>query len=179
MSAMLNRPAIIPQISDLLHRASEDGQSISPLSALSTTECDNLLDLVRCNDDMGAVNVELAESVSCEALQVAVAGKDGPRHSPLMCGETIDVDPVRQEKSNIGTCADSNTARAVRSALGAKTAVSWLQAVLAQLNDRCAEICDLAWHELGETITYRGRPLAAQLPNEAVEAATLRREQEK
>lgn len=55
--------------------------------------------------------------------------------------------------------------------------VAWLRAIESRLAERCAEVCDTAWYELGETITYQGKPIAHSLPPEAMEMAMRRREE--
>lgn len=58
---------------------------------------------------------------------------------------------------------------------GAAAVCKWLKSVESKLTERCAEACDLAWYEVGETITYQGRSVAASLPPGTMEAAARSR----
>lgn len=58
--------------------------------------------------------------------------------------------------------------------------LAWLRSIELRLTDKCAELCDVAWFELGETITFRGRPVVLDIPPEAMNEAMQRRvEQER
>lgn len=55
---------------------------------------------------------------------------------------------------------------------------AWLRSIGSKLAEKCAEVCDAAWHEMGETITYRGRPVTQGLVSaEAMDRAAQRREE--
>ena len=58
----------------------------------------------------------------------------------------------------------------------AEAVLAWLRSIESSLADKCAEVCDAAWYDLGETITYKGRPVAYSIPATVMEAATRRRE---
>lgn len=58
----------------------------------------------------------------------------------------------------------------------AEAVLAWLRSIGSRLAERCAEVCDEAWYDLGETITYKGRPVAYGIPETVMEAATKRRE---
>lgn len=58
----------------------------------------------------------------------------------------------------------------------AEAVVVWLRSIESSLAAKCAEVCDTAWYDLGETITYKGRPVAYTIPATVMEAATRRRE---
>lgn len=58
-----------------------------------------------------------------------------------------------------------------------KAVLVWLESIEPKLTGKCAEACDMAWYELGETLTYQGKSIAADLPPEAMEAAVWRREE--
>lgn len=53
--------------------------------------------------------------------------------------------------------------------------LAWLRSIELRLTDKCAELCDVAWFELGETITFRGRPVVLDIPPEAMNEAMQRR----
>lgn len=59
----------------------------------------------------------------------------------------------------------------------AEAVSAWLRSIESRLAERCAEVCDAAWYDLGETITYKGRPVAYSIPEAVMEAATKRREE--
>lgn len=55
---------------------------------------------------------------------------------------------------------------------------AWLRSIGSRLTEKCAEVCDAAWHEMGETITYRGRSVTQGLVSaEAMDRAAQRREE--
>lgn len=54
--------------------------------------------------------------------------------------------------------------------------LAWLRSIESRLAEKCAEVCDAARYDLGETITYKGRPVAYGIPATIMEAATHRRE---
>lgn len=58
----------------------------------------------------------------------------------------------------------------------AEAVLAWLRSIESCLTERCADVCDAAWYDLGETITYKGRPVAYDIPEAVMEAATRRRE---
>lgn len=58
----------------------------------------------------------------------------------------------------------------------AAAVISWLREIDSRLVETCAEVCDAAWYDLGETITYKGRPVVDSLPPSAMETAMQRRE---
>lgn len=58
----------------------------------------------------------------------------------------------------------------------AAAVISWLRTIESRLVKRCADVCDAAWYELGEKITYQGRSVANSLPHGAMDGAMQRRE---
>ena len=58
----------------------------------------------------------------------------------------------------------------------AEAVAVWLRSIESSLAAKCAEVVDAAWYDLGETITYKGRPVAYSIPAPVMEAATRRRE---
>lgn len=58
----------------------------------------------------------------------------------------------------------------------AEAMLMWLRSIESRLVEKCAEVCDAAWYDLGETITYKGRSVAYSIPATVMEAATKRRE---
>lgn len=58
----------------------------------------------------------------------------------------------------------------------AESLLAWLTFIESKLALKCAEVCDTAWYDLGETITYKGRPVAYTIPAAVMEAAIKRRE---
>ncbi|CAM9761295.1 unnamed protein product, partial [Ectocarpus sp. 12 AP-2014] len=58
----------------------------------------------------------------------------------------------------------------------AESLLAWLTSIESKLALKCAEVCDTAWYDLGETITYKGRPVAYTIPAAVMEAAIKRRE---
>lgn len=98
--------------------------------------------------DMGVGGIEGDDTVEDEEEGVAAEGK-------VSRGRLLEQEARRQEAAGVA---------------------AWLRLVESRLVEKCASVCDVAWYELGETITYQGRPVAHSLPHGVMEAAMRRRE---
>lgn len=89
-------------------------------------------------------------------------------------GAGVKGDECKAERIPSSDCAELVLESARRQA--AEAVLAWLRSIDSLLVGKCAQVCDAAWYDLGETITYKGRPVAHRLPPRAMEAAAQRRE---
>ncbi|CAN0081653.1 unnamed protein product, partial [Sphacelaria rigidula] len=158
---------------DLLHRIKTHSEPISSTSAFSTSEEDELyeldcwLDFVAVARDPGQENsdergrshvddgedeerrVEEGNANEVGACVESLGGRgDRSGGDGAECGgsrsdeEYVDCERKKGQQSNAAATVD---------------VAAWLTMIEFKLSERCAEACDLAWYEVGETITYQGR----------------------
>lgn len=182
----------VVQVMDLLHRMETHGEPISATSAFSTAEEDGLYDL-DCWIEFADATRDTAHGQekppndgqnrdvhTAEHGEKGAEGNvEGEKHlveeeSARFYG--VGGDGVEHKESRPDGDAGSERERRRKGAAPAAPVVAWLTIIKFKLTEKCAETCDLAWYEVGETLTYQGRSVAAGLPPAVVDAAALRRE---
>lgn len=181
---------------DLLQRINKHGEPILAMSAFSAAEEDCLYDL-DCWMEFASTVKDTAhrkdkrpsigknKNILTAEYQEAGADRDaeeGKRH--------VDERNVDEEKAHFsGVSGDGVQRKENRTGVDASTedkrrredttpapVITWLKMIKFKLTEKCADTCDSAWYEVGETITYQGRSVAAGLPPAVVEGAIFRRE---
>lgn len=169
------------KVNDHVRRIEEDGEPISATSVFSTEEEGVLYDL-DCWENFGGIpeNVLGGDQASGENDNGDGDGdgrggeKPSQDYSPGEEGqegdEGLDCDEAKNRAQRRITLE-----REMRRKV-AEAVLAWLKSIESNLAAKCAEVCDAAWYDLGETITYKGRPVAYSIPAPVMEAATKRRE---
>ncbi|CAM9242850.1 unnamed protein product [Scytosiphon promiscuus] len=172
------------KVIDHLRRIEDDGEPMSAVSVFSSAEEDVLYDL-ECWETFIA---------DPEKPLVSFPGKDGNEDEGGGAGDrgSRDGDDDHRESiANAGVEGDERAdEKASRQALqqsrvekemrwkATEAVLVWLRTIESRLTKKCAEVCDAAWYNLGETITYKGRPVAYSIPETVMEDAAKRREDE-
>ena len=179
-------------MTDLLHRIKTHGEPISASSAFSTPEEDDLYELDcwlefaagaresgQDNSDKRGRNHAHDSEDKERRFKEENANKNGDRVEALgggierSFGNSVVCVDGRSDEEYAG-CEKKEGERS--NAEATADVAAWLTMIEFKLLERCAEACDLAWYEVGETITYQGRSVSAGLPSTIMEAATLKRE---
>lgn len=182
------------KVTDFLHRMEDDGEPMSAASMFSEADEEALFGL-DCWVDFATTNLavlqdEMEEGSGADDGQQTIGSRHGSEAStdggPTIVGSDNDVvdelnglgeegkDEAAAERINRSDCAELLEEATRRKATEA--VLTWLRSIDSELVGKCAEVCDAAWYDLGETITYKGRPVAHRLPARAMEAAAQRRE---
>eukprot|EP00752_Nemacystus_decipiens_P004018 g3681.t1 len=172
------------KVIDHLRRIEEDGEPMSAASVFSTDEEGLLYDL-ECWENFGTVEERVPEHAS-QACPEEDAGDSGETGSETEAGEESSPrSDVRGAGNDEGRAEDIKAKAHRRSIVErenrrrtAEAVVVWLRSVESSLAAKCAEVVDAAWYNLGETITYKGRPVAYSIPAPVMEAAAKRRERQ-
>lgn len=168
------------KVVDLLHRVEGDGEPMSAASVFCTSDEEGLCDL-GCWIDFSAVASTVLEqdpnNDTADATVEARTAAECEIDKALADGDIINEGQSRGEEN----AAEAEERRVsfpqdtVRRQ-EAEAVAEWLRSIESQLVEKCAEVCDTAWYDLGETITYQGRPVAHSLPAVAMDTAMQRRE---
>lgn len=184
---------------DILHRIERNGEPMSAPWVFSAADEDALCELdcwVECSSSPSVVTEsELPQALGDRDKPVsryhrysAWAGGDGfTDEDRRVVGRDVEsvveqfggclennIDAEeRPEEDQEGGRREDEGAR--RRQLEALVVTEWLRSIEARLTERCAEACDLASYEVGETITYQGKSVAPGLPHAALEKATTMR----
>lgn len=188
-----NQPNSRVKVIDHVRRIEDDGEPMSALSVFSADEEGVLYDL-DCWENFSSVE----ERVLGNASEVCLddGHDDRETESKTEGDEETESktkgDEENHPRSDTGgaendeECAEEARRKTHRRSMleketrrkTAEAVLVWLRSIESSLAVKCAEVCDAAWYDLGETITYKGRPVAYGIPATVMEAATKRREDE-
>lgn len=183
------------KVNDFLHRMEDDGEPMSAASMFSHADEEALFDL-DCWVDFDATSRSIPQGGKKEDSRsdggghgsdvgtgdrpTIVGSKDtdipdegeGPKDEVERQATEGNEDESAAEKILNSDCAELVKEAARKQA--AEAVLAWLRLIDSRLVGKCAQVCDAAWYDLGETITYKGRPVAHRLPPRAMEAAAQR-----
>lgn len=168
---------------DHLRRIEEDGEPMSAVSVFSTVEEDVLYDLdcwesFDVNPEKARVSYSRSEGNIDEDQEVHCGRRDEGKNHGDDGGEIkVEGEEGTAEEASRWAHQQSRIEKEIRWK-AAEAVLAWLRSIESRLAEKCAEVCDAAWYDLGETITYKGRPVAYSIPATVMEAATKRREDE-
>lgn len=182
VAAVLSLPP--RQVADLIHRVGDDGEPVPPRFAFSSDEEDALYELDCWIDLPGCPELDpegAEEGAWAASRRGSVEAVMSERHSEgpwELCSRdeaTADAGSDAVAGSEIEeagglerVCSGGSAGR--RRQQGEAVLV-WLASIMSRLTTKCAQVCDMAWNELGETVTFQGRPVAQALSEAAVEGA--------
>ena len=196
----LYTPQCPTKVVDFLHRVEDDGEPMSAASMFSQSDEEALFGL-DCWVDFAATSRNIPrDGMKRDSLA------DGGRHTiegahgsdtgtgdrpTIVSSKDTDIPggvegpggeverQVAEGKENEPAAErihNSDCAEGAARKQAAEAVLAWLRLIDSRLVGKCAQVCDAAWYDLGETITYKGRPVAHRLPPRAMEAAAQRRE---
>ncbi|CAM9365008.1 unnamed protein product [Ectocarpus fasciculatus] len=170
------------KVIDYVRRIEDDGESMTASTVFSAAEEDVLYEL-ECWEQFDAFveRVLRDESNSDDRDDDFDAESDGGGESK---GSGADEDDAGEgegddEESTEEARRQAQSRRRLEKEARRKAAealLAWLTSIEEKLALKCAEVCDTAWYDLGETITYKGRPVAYTIPTAVMEAAIKKRE---
>lgn len=171
------------KVLDALRRMEDDDEPMSAASIFSGEDEEGLSDLDCWVDFDPAPDYVLEEDrengICDDNRDESSAGKEAPTQGSSV---ELDFDKEGDMEAGVSTTGKGRISqcavllRQVKRRQEAEAVVAWLRSIEQRLVQKCAEACDASWYELGETITYQGRPVASSLPQGAMETAMLRRE---
>lgn len=174
---------VFSKVIDHLRRIEDDGEPMSAASVFSADEEGVLYDL-DCWGNFSNVEGRIIRN----APKTCRDDEDDDRETE----NNVEGDEENSPQSDSGGagngegCAEEAKGETHRRSLleretrrkTAEAVLAWLKSIESSLAEKCAEVCDAAWYDLGETITFKGRPVAYSIPATVMEAATKRRENE-
>ncbi|CAM9282411.1 unnamed protein product [Ectocarpus sp. 4 AP-2014] len=168
------------KVIDYVRRIEDDGESMTASSVFSPTEEDVLYELDCWEQfDAFAERILRDETSSNDRDDDFDADSDGGGESKGSGSDGDAGDGEGDEESTEEAKRQAQRRRRLEKEARRKAAESllaWLTSIESKLALKCAEVCDTAWYDLGETITYKGRPVAYTIPAAVMEAAIKRRE---
>lgn len=180
-------PSHVPaKVIGLLRRIEEDGEPMSADSVFSPSDEENLYDLDCWFDfsfapapkKIGVDPTEDGEHGDDKCVGVSDGGRNV--EGEMRVGGIEGGDTVGEEEDGVAAEGEVSRGRLLEQETRRQEAAgvaSWLRSIESRLVEKCASVCDVAWYELGEPITYQGRPVAHSLPHGVMEAAMQRREE--
>ncbi|CAB1108641.1 unnamed protein product [Ectocarpus sp. CCAP 1310/34] len=173
-------PPFRSKVIDYVRRIEDDGESMTASSVFSPTE-EGVLYELNCWEQFDAIDERVLrdDSSSNDRDDDFDADSDGGGEGKGSDADNDAGDGERDEEFTEEARRQAQRRRRLEKEARRKAAESllaWLTSIESKLAHKCAEVCDTAWYDLGETITYKGRPVAYTIPTAVMEAAIKRRE---
>lgn len=192
---------MLNKVTDFLRRMEDDGELMSAASMFSQADEEVLLGLDCWVDFANSLNVPKdgvdEDGRADDGLQTTKEGHESDastdgRPTVVSSSDTGTADEIdlpedegqgpAEEKEDESAAERINNSdheellEVTERRQATEMVLAWLRSIDSRLVGKCAQVCDAAWYNLGETITYKGRPVAHRLPPRAMEAAAQRRE---